>query len=98
MSESRLLNGLRRGYAEGILHARTKRPLDSISEVRLAVGFVEEILFTLVAGNLPRRNLSHKSSLTIYFHLKAMRGKVNKIALEGSVLLKPCARFRPSLK
>jgi hypothetical protein len=48
---------------------------------------VEEILFTLVAGILPRRNLSHKSSLTIYFYLKAMRGKVNKIALECSVLL-----------
>src|SRR6266436_5666282 len=44
MSEFRVLNCLHRGYVEGVLHSRTKRPLDSISEVRSAVGIG---LFTL---------------------------------------------------
>jgi hypothetical protein len=47
------------GYVGGLLHSRTKRVLDPISEVQAAVGFVEEILFTLVAGILSGRNPSH---------------------------------------
>ncbi len=45
MSESRLLNCLCRGRVEGLLHSRTKRPLDSVSKVQSAVGTRSTALF-----------------------------------------------------
>jgi len=67
----------------------------SIVYAQSAVGFAVEILFTLFAGILPRRNPSHKSSLTICFYLKTIRRKLDQIALEGDVLLKSSSRLKP---
>ena len=56
-----------------------------------------EILFTFVAGVPPARSPSYRSSPTIQFYLKTMRGKPHKITLECDVLLNTFARFKPSL-
>src|SRR6266478_5011282 len=58
MSESRLLNCPRGGYVEWLLHSRSKRPLDSISEVQSAVtsalAFLEDSLPVLRSKKNPR--------------------------------------------
>src|SRR6266404_8389168 len=98
MSESRLLNCLCRGYFERLLHSRTKRPLDSISEVQSAVGVRRGNSLHISCRNSASTKSFPQSSLTIHFYLKAIRGKLNRITLECDVLLKTSARLKLSLR
>src|SRR6266851_9805279 len=97
MSEVRVLNCLCRGYFEGLLHSRTERPLDSISEVQSAVGVRIGNSLHISCRNSASTKSFPQSSLTIHFYLKAIRGKLDKITLECDVLFEARARFEPSL-
>ncbi len=98
MSEFRLLNCLRRGYVEGVLHSRTKRPLDSISEGQSAVGVRRGNFLHIRRRNSASTKSFPQSSLTIHFYLKAIHGRLDKITLECDVLFETRARFEPSLQ